>query len=248
MSSSPATISPPRPMQSGSVGVEQGSQGKGMWNSTISLKLVVAVSGAVLLLFVIGHMVGNLQVFLGPEVFNAYGEKLRMFPALLWVVRAAIACFALVHIIATLRLTLLNNAARPIDYAKKRSIKASFSSRTMVLSGLMLLAFVIYHLAHYTWKVTNPQYQTMLDAHNKPDIYAMVIAGFSNPLIAIAYSIAMILLGFHLSHGIASIFQTAGLATTHTLPKYERAALVIAILLVAGYVSIPLSILLGIIR
>lgn len=235
-------------MQSGPVGVEQGSQGKGMWNSTISLKLVVAISGAVLLLFVIGHMVGNLQVFLGPEVFNAYGEKLRMFPALLWVVRAAIACFALVHIIATLRLTLLNNAARPIDYAKKRSIKASFSSRTMVLSGLMLLAFVIYHLAHYTWKVTNPQYQTLLDAHNKPDIYAMVIAGFSNPLIAIAYSIAMILLGFHLLHGIASIFQTAGLATTHTLPKYERAALVIAILLVAGYVSIPLSILLGIIR
>lgn len=235
-------------MRSGFSGAEQGSQGKSMWNSTISLKLVVAVSGAVLLLFVIGHMVGNLQVFLGPEVFNAYGEKLRMFPALLWVVRAAIACFALVHIIATLRLTLLNNAARPIDYAKKRSVKASFSSRTMVLSGLMLLAFVIYHLAHYTWKITNPQYQTLLDAHSKPDIYAMVIAGFSNPIISIAYAIAMVLLGFHLSHGIASIFQTAGLATTHTLPKYERAALVITILLVAGYVSIPLSILLGIVR
>lgn len=248
MSSPPATISSPRPMQSGFVGVGQGSQGKGMWNSTISLKLVVAISGAVLLLFVIGHMVGNLQVFLGPEVFNAYGEKLRMFPALLWVVRAAIACFALVHIVATIRLTLLNNAARPVDYSKKRSIKASFSSRTMVLSGLMLLAFVVYHLAHYTWKITNPQYQSMLDAHSKPDIYAMVIAGFSNPLIAIAYVVAMVLLGFHLSHGIFSIFQTAGVMTTNSVHKIERAALFITLIVVAGYVSIPLSILLGIIR
>jgi succinate dehydrogenase / fumarate reductase cytochrome b subunit len=248
MSSPIATILPSRPTHAGPAGAGQVSQGNGMWNSTISLKLIVAISGAVLLLFVIGHMVGNLQVFLGPEVFNAYGEKLRMFPALLWVVRAAIACFALIHIITTIRLTLLNNAARPVDYSKKRSIKASFTSRTMVISGLMLLAFVVYHLAHYTWKITNPQYQTLLDAHNKPDIYAMVIAGFSNPLIAVAYVIAMILLGFHLSHGIFSIFQTAGLMTTNSVHKIERAALSITIILVAGYVSIPLSILLGIVR
>ncbi len=219
-----------------------------MWNSTIGLKLVVALSGAGLLLFVIGHMVGNLQVFLGAEVFNAYGEKLRMFPALLWVVRAGVALLAIVHIVSTVRLTLLNNAARPIEYSKKRSIKASFSSRTMVISGLMLLAFVVYHLAHYTWKITNPQYQNMLDAHGKPDIYAMVVAGFGNPVISIAYIAAMILLGFHLSHGIASIFQTAGLATTRTLPKYERAALIITVLLLAGYISIPVSVLLGVVR
>jgi succinate dehydrogenase / fumarate reductase cytochrome b subunit len=235
-------------MPTGSFGAGNASQGNRMWNSTISLKLIVAASGAVLLLFVIGHMAGNLQVFLGPDVFNAYGEKLRMFPALLWVVRTVIAACAIIHIIATLRLTLLNNAARPVDYAKKRSVKASLSSRTMVLSGLMLLAFVVYHLAHYTWKITNPQYQSMLDAHRNPDIYAMVIAGFSNPLISITYIIAMGLLGFHLSHGIASIFQTAGIATTHTLPRYERAAVVIAVLLVAGYISIPVSILLGVVR
>lgn len=220
----------------------------GIWSSTLGLKLIVAATGVVLLLFVIGHMAGNLQVFLGREVFNAYGEKLRAFPALLWIARAVIALAAIVHIVATIRLTLLNNAARPIAYAKKSSVKATLGSRTMVLSGLMVLAFVVYHLAHFTWRITNPQYQTMLDVHKNPDIYAMVIAGFTNPLIAISYVAAMVLLGFHLSHGISSIFQTAGLATTNSLPKYERAALVITVVVIGGYVSIPLSILLGVVR
>lgn len=219
-----------------------------MWNSTVSLKIIVALTGVILLLFVVGHMIGNLQVFLGPEVFNAYGEKLRMFPALLWVVRAVIALTAILHIVVTIRLTLLNNAARPIDYAQKRAVRATLASRTMVYSGLMLLAFVVYHLAHYTWKITNPQYQTMLDAGGHPDIHAMVVAGFSNPLISVSYVVAMILLGFHLSHGIASVFQTAGWASTRTLPKIEKAATVITIILVLGYISIPISILLGVVR
>lgn len=219
-----------------------------MWNSTIGLKIIVAVTGVVLLLFVIGHMIGNLQVFLGPEVFNAYGEKLRMFPALLWVVRGVIALFAIVHVLATLRLTLLNNAARPIGYEQKRAVRATLASRTMIYSGLMLLAFVIYHLAHYTWKITNPQYQTLLDAGGHPNIHAMVVAGFSNPLITVVYVVAMVLLGFHLSHGIASVFQTVGWASTRTLPVFERVATIIAVLLVLGYVSIPISILLGVVR
>jgi succinate dehydrogenase / fumarate reductase cytochrome b subunit len=219
-----------------------------MWNSTVSLKIIVALTGVILLLFVVGHMIGNLQVFLGPEVFNAYGEKLRMFPALLWLVRAVIAMTAILHIVVTIRLTLLNNAARPIDYAQKRAVRATLASRTMVYSGLMLLAFVVYHLAHYTWKITNPQYQTMLDTGGHPDIHAMVVAGFSNPLISVSYVVAMILLGFHLSHGIASVFQTAGWASTRTLPKIEKAATVITIILVLGYISIPISILLGVVR
>lgn len=243
MASTSSTISPSQPARVGTP-----KSGGDIWSSTLGLKLIVAATGVMLFLFVVGHMAGNLQVFLGREVFNAYGEKLRAFPALLWVARTVIGLSALVHVIATVRLTLLNNAARPIAYAKKTSVKATLGSRTMVLSGLMILAFVVYHLAHFTWRITNPQYQTMLDAHMNPDIYAMVVAGFSNPLIAISYVIAMVLLGFHLSHGISSIFQTAGLATTNSLPKYERAALVITLILVAGYVSIPISILLGVVR
>jgi succinate dehydrogenase / fumarate reductase cytochrome b subunit len=248
MPAAPTTISPSQQTQIAPTEAAGDLQDNGMWNSTIGLKIVAAASGVLLLLFVVGHMVGNLQVFLGPDAFNAYGEKLRMFPPLLWTARAGIALAAIVHIGATLRLAILNNAARPVAYAKKRSVKASLPSRTMVLSGLMLLAFVIYHLAHYTWKITNPAYQGLVDSHNRPDIYAMVIAGFSNPLISVSYVIAMILLGFHLSHGIASVFQTAGWATTRTLPKYERAALIITIVLVGGYVSIPATVLLGIVR
>lgn len=248
MSQASPTISPARAAPTGTTGKGNGLKENGMWNSTISMKLIVAATGAVLLLFVTGHMIGNLQVFLGPEAFNAYGEKLRAFPLLLWIVRAVIAACAIVHVIATLRLTILNNAARPIDYSKKRAVKATLPSRTMVLSGLMLLAFVVYHLAHYTWKITNPHYQSMRDAHNNPDIYAMVIAGFSNPLISVAYVVAMVLLGFHLSHGIASIFQTAGLATTRTLPRFEQLAWVVTVVLVLGYISIPVFILLGVVR
>jgi succinate dehydrogenase / fumarate reductase cytochrome b subunit len=219
-----------------------------MWNSSIGLKMIVAVTGAILALFVVGHMVGNLQVFLGPEVFNAYGEKLRAIPVLLWIVRAVVAASALLHVTVTIMLALGNNAARPVGYDKKQSVRASLASRTMVWGGLLLAAFVFYHLAHYTWRLTNPEYQSLLDAHGRPDIYAMVVAGFKNALISISYIIAMILLGFHLSHGIASMFQTVGWATTKTLPRFERAAVVIAIVLVLGYISIPISILTGLVR
>jgi succinate dehydrogenase / fumarate reductase cytochrome b subunit len=219
-----------------------------MWNSSIGLKLIVAVTGAILVLFVIGHMVGNLQVFLGPEVFNAYGEKLRAIPVLLWFVRAVVAVSAILHVTVTVMLALGNNSARPIGYDRKQSVKATLASRTMVWGGLLLVAFVFYHLAHYTWRLTNPEFQNMVDAHGRHDIYAMVVAGFKNVFVSASYIIAMILLGFHLSHGIASMFQTVGWATTKTLPRFERAALAIAIVLVLGYISIPISILTGLVR
>lgn len=235
-------------MQTGATIPSASPQGKGMWNSSIGLKFIVAVTGAILVLFVVGHMVGNLQVFLGPEVFNAYGEKLRAIPVLLWVVRAVVAASAILHVTVTIMLALGNNAARPVGYDKKQSVKASLASRTMVWGGLLLAAFVIYHLAHYTWRLTNPEYQTLVDAHGRHDIYAMVVAGFQNALVSVSYIVAMILLGYHLSHGIASMFQTVGWATTKTLPRFERAAMVIAIVLVVGYISIPISILTGLVR
>jgi succinate dehydrogenase / fumarate reductase cytochrome b subunit len=210
------------------------------------MKLIVAASGLILLLFVVGHMAGNLQVFLGQDAFNRYGEKLREFPALLLLARLVIALSAIIHIAASLRLAVLNRRARPIGYAKKQSVAASFSSRTMVLSGSMILAFVTYHLAHFTWRISNPEYQRFTDAAGRPDIYSMVLRAFESPLISITYIAAMILLGFHLSHGIASVFQTLGLATTRTLPRYQRAALVITVVLLGGYISIPVAIIFGI--
>lgn len=219
-----------------------------MWNSSIGIKILVAASGVLLLLFVVGHLAGNLQIFLGQDVFNDYAVKLRAFPAALLLFRAGIAVVALVHIVATLRLAILNKRARPVAYRAKESVAASLGSRTMVLSGLLLLAFVVYHLAHFTWQVTNPQYQVLVDGQGRHDVYTMVILGFRNYLIAGSYIVAMILLGFHLSHGIASVFQTLGWLTPNNKAVIERVARLVTVILVAGYISIPLLILLGVVR
>lgn len=218
-----------------------------MWNSSIGIKIIVAITGGLLLLFVIGHLLGNLQVFLGQDALNAYGEKLRVFPALLWVVRLGLLAIAALHVTFTIRLALLNNAARPVAYSRKQAIKATLSSRTMVVTGLTVLAFILYHLMHFTFRVTNPAYQTLIDAHGRFDVYSMVVMGFQNVYISGAYIIAMLLLGYHLNHGIASVFQTIGWNTPRTQPFYERLAFVVASLIVIGNISIPVSILAGIV-
>jgi len=219
-----------------------------MWNSSIGIKLIVAITGALLLLFVVGHLVGNLQVFLGQDVFNNYAVKLRAFPAFLMVFRVGIGAVALLHIVMTLRLALLNKRARPVAYRAKEPVEATLSSRTMVISGLLLLAFVTYHLAHFTWQVTNPQYQHLMDSQGRHDVYTMVILGFKNFLISGSYIVAMVLLGFHLTHGIASVFQTLGWATPRNKHVIERAARIVTVLLIAGYISIPIMILLGVVK
>jgi succinate dehydrogenase / fumarate reductase cytochrome b subunit len=219
-----------------------------MWNSSIGIKLIVAVTGGLLLLFVIGHMVGNLQIFLGQDALNTYAEKLRAFPALLWVVRLGLLAVAAVHVTLTIYLALQNNQARPTAYRRKEAIKATLSSRSTVVSGLVILAFVLYHLMHFTWRVTNPEYAALTDMHGRFDVYSMVILSFRNVFVSGAYIIAMILLGYHLSHGIASVFQTIGWNTPRTRPFFERLAFVVATIVVAGTISIPVSILLGLVK
>ena len=219
-----------------------------MWNSSIGIKLVVAVTGCLLLLFVIGHMVGNLQIFLGQDALNTYAEKLRAFPALLWLVRLGLLAIASVHVVLTIYLALQNNQARPTSYRRKEPIKATFSSRTTVVSGLVILAFVLYHLMHFTWRVTNPEYSALTDAQGRFDVYSMVILSFQNLYVSAAYIVAMLLLWYHLNHGVASVFQTLGWNTPRTRPAFERLALAVATIIVAGNISIPVSILLGLVK
>ena len=219
-----------------------------MWSSSIGIKLVVAVTGCLMLLFVIGHMVGNLQIFLGQDALNTYAEKLRAFPALLWLVRLGLLAIALVHVVLTLYLALQNNQARPTPYRRKEPIKATFSSRTTVVSGLVILAFVLYHLMHFTWRVTNPGYSVLADAQGRFDVYSMVILSFQNLYVSAAYVVAMLLLWYHLNHGVASVFQTLGWNTPRTRPLFEKLALVVATIIVAGNISIPVSILLGLVK
>ncbi len=216
--------------------------------SSIGSKLLMAVTGVILLLFVIGHMLGNLQIFLGQDALNTYAEKLRGISLLLWIVRISLLVITLIHIVTSLRLSWLNRQARSLPYVYKNTVQATLASRTMLYSGLLVLAFVLYHLMHFTWGITNPEYSKLLDPKGRPDVYSMVVLSFRNLPVSITYIIAMILLWFHLSHGGSSVFQTLGVSQ----PKYhkmtERVGPILATIIVAGNISIPFFILLGVVK
>lgn len=208
--------------------------------------MIVAVTGLVLILFVIGHLLGNLQIFLGPEWINGYAEKLRQLGMLLWVIRGGLLIAVLLHIYYTIRLAIENRRARPERYKRKDTVKATFASRSMVLSGLILLAFIIYHILHFTVRSTDPRFNTLqLDPLNHYDIYSMMIYGFQNPLVSGFYLLSMFLLALHLSHGSSSFFQSLGLNNQKLTARLARGGRIFAWLLFLGYSSIPVAVLLG---
>jgi succinate dehydrogenase / fumarate reductase cytochrome b subunit len=214
-------------------------------SSTVGTKFLVALTGALLVAFVIGHMLGNLQIYLGPEAINSYAVFLKSKPGLLWGARLGLLAAVIIHIWGISRLSLRNQEARPESYALKRAVASSFSSRTMLLSGAVLLAFIVYHLLHFTIGATNPQQFRLIDELGRHDVYSMTILGFQQPLVAISYILAMGILGLHLAHGIASIFHSMGWSRPKTAPLIELAGRLVALLLVIGNISIPISALLG---
>ncbi|MEJ7606704.1 MAG: succinate dehydrogenase cytochrome b subunit [Bryobacteraceae bacterium] len=171
------------------------TRGFSFYRTTIGKKVVMAVTGVVLFGFLIGHMAGNLQFFLGPEAFNGYAVKLREMPALLWATRIGLLISVILHIVSSVDLAMLQRAARPVDYHRKESVGSSYASRTMYWSGPIIAAFLIYHLLHLTFGTVHPQFE-----HLKP--YENLVAGFSQPLVSLAYIVSVILLGFHLNHGL----------------------------------------------
>jgi succinate dehydrogenase / fumarate reductase cytochrome b subunit len=214
-------------------------------NSSIGKKWVVALTGLVLFGFVIGHMIGNLQVFLGPEAMNQYGAMLHAWPEALWAVRAVLLAALVLHVIFALRVRIESKKARPEKYAVTQRTAATLSSRSMTLTGLLLLSFIIFHLAHYTARTVDPSFATMQDARGRHDVYRMVIEGFSKPAISIYYMVAMALLCAHLSHGAWSWLQTLGLRTKKTAASSTRGAQVLAVVLALGFSSIPVAVLAG---
>lgn len=214
--------------------------------SSIGKKTVVAVTGVILVLFVIAHLLGNLSVFFGPEWINSYAVHLRDLGLLLWVARIGLLGAVILHIYFTMLLWKENAAAKPQKYAVFSPMKTSVFARTMRLTGLFVLAFVIFHLAHFTLLLVDPAYatyHTMLNGREVHDVYRMLIVGFSQPLVSIFYIVGLFLLTFHLNHGIASLFQTLGLSNRTMRTAYETAARVIAWALFIGYASIPVAIL-----
>jgi len=217
------------------------------YHSSLGKKYVMAITGLLLFLFVVAHMAGNLQVYLGREQMNAYAELLQSKQGLLWTARAGLFVIAVLHVISALQLAAENRAARPESYAEGKPI-ATLASRTILVSGLIVFAFILYHLLHFTLGVTNPDFVDLHDAAGRHDVYAMVVEAFRNPYVSVFYVISMGLLCLHLSHGVSSLFQSLGIRRKTTVASFNRFAQVSAILIFIGNCSIPLSILAGVVR
>ena len=215
--------------------------------TSVGAKVTMALTGFLLFAYVIGHMIGNWQVFLGPDQLNSYAEFLHAHYVLLWVARVGLFVALVLHVWSASRITLDNRAARPEPYAVNTPVKASWASRNMYLTGAMIFFFVLYHVLQFTLRVTNPDYQAFADANGRFDVYTMVVTGFSNGWIAATYIIAMVLLGIHLWHGGSSMFQSLGLTRPGNRQLLDRVGPMLATVIVVGEISIPIAILAGLV-
>src|SRR3989338_1130503 len=209
--------------------------------ASVGKKAVVAVTGALLYLFVIAHTLGNLQIFIGQEWLNAYAQHLKDWPFVLWPARAGLLAALVLHVAVSINLAAENRRARPIAYAKKRFVKASLASRTMIFSGLLIFAFIVYHLLHYTFHVTHPQYSGLIDAKGRHDVYSMVVLSFRELPVSAGYIAAMAALALHVGHGGQSLFQSLGFNDEKRLPLLEQASVAMGWIFFIGNASIPVA-------
>jgi succinate dehydrogenase / fumarate reductase cytochrome b subunit len=224
-----------------SIAVESGlGKTARFYQTTIGKKAVMAITGLILFGFVVSHLLGNLQFYLGRETMNHYAEALRSMPALLWAARAGLLVAVILHITASVQLSAQNNAARPAGYVKKKAVQASLASRTMMWSGPIVLVFIIFHLLHLTWGTVHPSFQEL-----RP--YENMMTGFKVIPVAIFYVVAVCLLGLHLYHGVWSMFQSMGINHPRYTPLLKKFAAYASILLVLGFISFPIAIATGLV-
>jgi succinate dehydrogenase / fumarate reductase, cytochrome b subunit len=245
--------------------------------SSLGKKYIMALTGFILVGFVIGHMLGNLQMFLHPDWINEYAYKLQHLPyGLLWVVRLVLLVTVVLHIVTAILLVLENRKARPQGYVDTRVLQASYASRTMRYSGFILFFFIVFHIAHFTSKNVHPEFAEMYTSlegvgtihgvYDKllpaarlanptanpvvHDVYSMVAVGFSPQYwyVSLFYIISMLLLCFHLRHGISSMFQSLGLRNAIWRKRLDNIALALAVIVFIGFASLPVAGLLGIIK
>jgi succinate dehydrogenase / fumarate reductase, cytochrome b subunit len=213
-------------------------------DTSVGKKVALAVSGVILFGFVIGHMLGNLQVLEGPEVFNAYAEGIKSKPVLLWGVRAVLLASVLVHTAIVLELYGKSIAARPVGYKVKKNIATSYAALMMKFTGPLLLVYIIFHLAHFTFPGTS-----LGDYDHVPgDVYANFVNAFQIPWVVAVYVFANLMLGFHLYHGAFSMLQSVGLNHPRYNKRLKYAARGLAFLVTAGNVFLPFTVLLGLVK
>jgi succinate dehydrogenase / fumarate reductase cytochrome b subunit len=223
----------------------------GLWSTSIGTKAVMAVTGLILVGFVIGHMLGNLKVYQGEEKFNSYAVWLRQVgsPALgheqfLWLARLILLAATGLHIVAAVQLTQMSYAARPVGYMQKKAIQATYASRTMRWGGVIITLFVVYHLLHFTFGAVGfatGQYHHM-------SVYRNVVIGFSVWYVSAFYIAAMVALGLHMYHGVWSMFQTIGLNNDGTDRFFRALAIASSVVVVLGNISVPTSVLVGLVK
>jgi succinate dehydrogenase cytochrome b subunit len=219
-----------------------------LFSSSIGLKIIMGVSGALLALFLVAHVVGNLEIFIGAEAINHYGVLLRTLPPVLWAMRVGLLVLVLLHIWSAVRLWAINRAARPVGYAQQRRQTTTLAARTMIVTGIILAGFVVYHILHFTVRTVQPEYKDWVDQLGHHDIFRMVTDAFRRPAVVGFYVLSMILLGFHLSHGVASMIHTLGMNHPRYNPSWRHVGTVFAVLIVAGFIAVPLAILSGVIH
>jgi len=222
-----------------------------LWSSVIGKKVVMAVSGAVLILFVLSHMVGNLKIFSGPEEINAYSRFLREvgwpelgYGQLLWIVRSVLFVCVILHITAATQLTIMNRQARPVGYGAKKNVETTWGALTMRWGGVLLAIFIVFHLFHLTAGMVGfqpGQFEHLM-------VYQNVLAAFSVVPVAFFYIIAMCALCLHLDHGIWSGLQTLGWVNMGNTKSLRTISRIIALIIFAGFVSVPISVLAGWVR
>jgi succinate dehydrogenase cytochrome b subunit len=211
------------------------------YESTIGKKAIMAVTGLILFGFLIAHMLGNLQIFVGREVMDHYAETLHGNPPLLWTARVILLISAVLHIWASIQLSMIKNEARPVGYYKRANVRSSWASRSMMFSGPIIAIFVIFHLLHLTTGTIHPHF---VELH----AYENLVSGFLVIPFALAYIVAMIFIGFHLSHGIWSMFQSVGLSHPRYTPAIKKFAAIFSWILIAGFISVPVAVLARLVR
>jgi len=213
------------------------------WQTTVGKKAVMAITGAMLFIFILGHLAGNLQVFESPEKINRYAAFLKSVPALLWSARIILLLAVVLHIWSSFELWLLQRQARPVKYVKKQNIHSTYASRTMMWSGPIILAFVIWHLLQFTFGAVHPG-----APFSEENVYNNVVLGFQVWPVSLFYIIAMTMLCYHLYHGLWSMFQSLGINHPVYTPWIQVLAKVVAIVIAIGYISIPVAVLAGFLK
>jgi succinate dehydrogenase / fumarate reductase cytochrome b subunit len=219
---------------------------RNFWQSQVGKKIVMAVTGLIGVGFVVGHMVGNLQVFQGPEKINAYAHFLHeTMGELLWPVRAVLLAAVILHVAAAVQLTRQKQAARPgrQGYVKWEPQISTFASRTIRWGGALLLVWLVFHILHFTLRAP-----FIAEGYSETDVYGNIVKGFSNPLISAFYVVSMGALALHLFHGAWSSFRTLGLSRPKPRPTARSVATLLAAVVSLGFAVVPLAVVFGLVR